>query len=356
MTKRVYFVDVARSFAIFLALFNHSMNDFNIWEDYSHTTYAILKIVTSSATPIFLFLFGMMLELVYFRRLRDRGLDSIKPRLIKRSIQCYIGFMLTSLAGYFGGLNDLKALVGTAIFATNNHYGNILKLYSMLIILVMFLLVFRLRFGIWKTFFLCLSYWIIYPFTRGIEFAHPNIGIFMSTLFGVGEGTSGPTVFNSLSIIALGMLCSYFITQKRDNSYFIKKCLIILVVLLVPIIYFVLITPFPELMENYLGNVYRRDTHPIYYLVSTALAIVNVILFAMLIPIGTQLKSVYENFLLFGRNSLSAFTLGNIILNLIFFQIQGVNWSIWASMIYIVFVYGLLYVYEAFEKRRSVVL
>lgn len=355
-TNRIYFVDVARSVAIMFALFNHSANDFHVWDGYGYWQFAALKILTSAATPIFLFLFGMMIEIIYFKRLQKSGMGAIRPRLIKRSMQCYLGFMLTALASYLGGLIDLKAVLGASMFATNVHYGNILKLYSVLILLVIFLLMFRQRFGVWATLGACLAYWVVYPFTRGIEFGHPNIGIFVSTFTGVGSGTSGPTMFNSLSIIALGMLCGHFVVKGKSNRYFIQKCLITIAILAVPIAIFMFNTPFYEFMENYLSNTYRRETHPIYYLVSCTLALFFVIVFALLVPIGSKLNPKYNHLLVFGRNSLASFTIGNIILNLFYPQIKSYEWNIFASIGFLAVVYIIVFAIEQLEKRQVLTL
>jgi hypothetical protein len=331
MKERVYFVDFARSYAIFLALFDHSLNDFNIWHNYSFEQYAVIKLFTTSATPTFLFLFGMMLELIYLKRLKEKGLPSIRPQLIKRSFQCYLGFMLTSLAGLIGGYLTIKGFIGTSIFAVNNHYGNILKIYSIMIILAMPLLLFRRKYGIWLTVLLCCSYWLIYPFTNQVAFSSGNIGIFMSSIFGIGD-KGGPSVFHSLSIVAVGMLSASFVDfNKKWNFPTRNLCLLLTLVVLALIVLSNI--SWNDFVKNYFSNTYRYHNHPIYYLIALILALIHVLVFSSLIPLGTQLKPWTKHILVFGRNSLSAFTVGNIILNLIFKQIETYTFNLFAPLL-----------------------
>jgi hypothetical protein len=344
-------VDFARSYAIFLALFDHSLNDFNIWTNYPFEQYAIIKLFTSSATPTFLFLFGMMLELVYLKRLKSKGLSSIRPQLIKRSLQCYLGFMLTSLAGLIGGYLTIKGLFGSSFFVVNNHYGNILKIYCVLIILAMPLLLFRKKYGIWPIVVLCCSYWLFYPITSQIEVTNGNINNFTSSMFGIGN-SGGPSVLHSLSIVSIGMLSANYIDFK-DKWKFPRMNLTLLSLLLLGLAIYLMFTPWSEFIENYFSNTFRNNNHPLYFIVSLSLAIILVLIFSVLIPLGAQLKPWTKHLLVFGRNSLSAFTIGNIILNLIYTKTQSNSYSLIAPFGFILFVYILLFLYENYQIRKN---
>ncbi|WP_188464742.1 OpgC domain-containing protein [Marivirga lumbricoides] len=355
MKERVYFVDFARSYAIFLALFDHSLNDFNIWSKYPFEQYAIIKLFTSSATPTFLFLFGMMLELVYLKRLKVKGLSSIRPQLIKRSFQCYLGFMLTSLAGLIGGYMTVKGLLGSSIFVVNNHYGNILKIYCVLILLAIPMLLLRRNYGIWSLIILCFSFWIFYPITSQIEVANGNINNFTSFIFGVGN-SGGPSVIHALSIVSLGMLSATFI-DFNNRWKFPKMNMLLLLVIMSGICLYLFSIPFNDFIENYFSNNYRNNNHPLYYLVSLSLAIILILIFSTLIPLGIKLKPWTNHLLVFGRNSLSAFTIGNIILNLIYNEAKDYTFSIVIPLLFIILIYVILFAYEKVEiklKKRKI--
>ncbi len=351
MKERVYFVDFARSYAIFLALFDHSLNDFNIWSNYPFEQYAFIKLFTSSATPTFLFLFGMMLELVYLKRLREKGLSSIRPQLIKRSFQCYLGFILTSLAGVIGGYLTIKGLIGSSFFAVNNHYGNILKIYCVLIVLAMPLLMFRKKWGVWPIVVICCSYWIFYPLTIQIHIENGNINNFTSSMFGIGN-SGGPSVLHSLSIVSIGMLSATFI-DFNNKWKFPKMNLILLSILISAIVLFLFDMSWNQFIDNYFSNEFRYNNHPLYYLVSLSLAVILVLLFSTIVPLGVKIKPWTSYLLVFGRNSLSAFTIGNIILNIIYQETRDQTFSILIVIAFIVFVYVLLLIYEKYKMKQK---
>ncbi|WP_296622211.1 OpgC domain-containing protein [Marivirga sp.] len=351
MSKRVHFVDFARSYAIFLALTDHSFNDFGIWSTYAFSEYPFIKLLTTSATPLFLFLFGMMLELIYLRRLKEKGLSAIKPKLFKRSFQCYLGFILTSIAGLIGGYLTLKSAFATTFFAANTHYGNILKIYSVLIILAIPLLLIRKKYGIWSLIALSIAIWCFYPIFNSIDINNGSINIFMSAMFGIGE-SGGPSVLHSISIVSIGMLSASFIDFK-DKWKFPKYNAILLLILLTITGFILFITPWGEFLDKYFNNIYRDTNHPIYYSVALSLAVIHIIIFSALIPLGTKLKPWTKHLLLFGRNSLSAFTIANIILNLIFLRIENISFSFLAPLGFILIVYILIFIYERIDNKMK---
>jgi hypothetical protein len=328
------------------------MNDFHVWENYSFEQYAILRLFTTSATPTFLFLFGMMLELVYFPRLKRNGLEAIKPALFKRSFQCYLGFILISLAGLLGGFLTLKRGFATLFLAANNHYGNILKVYAVMIILAIPLLLIRKKYGLKAVLIISISYWLLYPLFSPINIVNGNIAIFMSSLFGIGNA-GGPSVFNSLIIVGLGMLSASFIDRNRKYKFLFRN-LILLSFLLISILLVINQVGIHDFIENYFDNTYRNQNHPSYYLLSMSLALFTILVFSVLTPIGMKLKSWAKILLVFGRNSLSAYTLANILLNLIFLHLAEYTFSTWTPIAFIMLMYLTIFSYEKFNNRKNI--
>jgi len=56
----------------------------NIWVDYiGKPGFLVLRSITRTATPSFVILFGVMLELVYYRKIRDGvAFSSVSKRLV----------------------------------------------------------------------------------------------------------------------------------------------------------------------------------------------------------------------------------------------------------------------------------
>ena len=98
--SRLHFIDFARTFAVVLALLSHSLNNTEVLDRMgADSLYITLhqavhpKQFTRIATPIFVFMFGFMIEFVYATRARDSGAASIQRRLRVRSFQCYFRIM-----------------------------------------------------------------------------------------------------------------------------------------------------------------------------------------------------------------------------------------------------------------------
>lgn len=344
--KRIVFVDVARSFAIVLALVDHSLNDFGIWHDYPFHTFAMIKTVTSSATPTFLFLFGMMLELVYLKSLKNKGLGYVAPKLLKRSIQCYFGYLLTILAGMIGGILTFKRAIAAALFMSNTHYGNILKLYAVMLIIAIPLLITRKKYGIRVVWIvvMALSFSSYFVF-RNLPIEKSHLTALLSTLFGIGA-SGGPSIFNSLTLVTTGMLCAGFISYEMKHRFIVNSGLV-WIVSFVLVAFLVQSMGAQTVVENYYSNTFRNINHPFYYLAGLNLSILIAIVFATLFPVGTTISPRLFKFLIFGRSSLMAFTAGNVILNLLLLTfLDHYNWTLAGPLAFVALVYFILYFYE----------
>lgn len=344
--KRIVFVDVARSFAIVLALVDHSLNDFGIWHDYPFHTFAMIKTVTSAATPTFLFLFGMMLELVYLKSLNNKGLDYVAPKLLKRSIQCYFGYLLTILAGLIGGVLTFKRSIAAALFMSNTHYGNILKLYAVMLIIAIPLLIIRRKYGIWIVWIavMALSFSSYFVF-KNLPIEKSHLTALLSTFFGIGA-SGGPSIFNSLTLVTTGMLCAGFISYEKKNRFIFNSGLLWIISFAL-VVASVMAIGTDVAIDRYYSNTFRNINHPFYYLAGINLSILIAIVFAALFPVGTAIGARLFKFLIFGRSSLMAFTTGNVILNLLLLTfLEKYEWTLAGPLAFVVLVYLILYLYE----------
>lgn len=344
--KRIVFVDVARSFAIVLALVDHSLNDFGIWHDYPFHTFAMIKTITSAATPTFLFLFGMMLELVYLKSLNNKGLDYVAPKLLKRSLQCYFGYLLTIVAGFLGGILTFKRSIAAALFMSNTHYGNILKLYAVMLIIAIPLLIIRRKYGIRIVWFvvMALSFSSYFLF-KDLPIGKSHLTALLSTLFGIGA-SGGPSIFNSLTLVITGMLCAGFISYEKKYRFIANSGILWIATFVVVFLMVGVIGP-KAVIENYYSNTFRIINHPFYYMAGLNLSILIAIVFAALFPIGARINNHLFKFLIFGRSSLMAFTTGNVILNLFLLSfLEKYSWNLTGPFAFIALVYFILYFYE----------
>jgi hypothetical protein len=357
-SKRIYFVDFARSFAIMLALTDHGLIDFHLRDAYGPQTLTIVKTLTTSATPTFILLFGMMLEIIYLGKLRKSGIRATAAGLVNRSFQCYIGYFLTVIAGVIGGLQEPKSAFAAAIFFGNCHLGNILKLYTILLIAAIPLVWFRNKYGIWWTVVLGFSPWILHPFFQMIPDLQNNVEIFTSFVFGFGN-QGGPSILLGLPMVVLGMLAASFISFEDKNRFRVRT-LGVLAVLYVAVAIVFFTVPLKEIHDGYIhngqrDNIYRDHNHPIYYLFSTTLGLTVAFLSSLLIPIGSHISKATHTFLAFGRSSLTAFTAGNIFLNLTLLTLLKYQWNELAVVCFVVGDFLILLFYERVYPKLAIV-
>src|SRR6476620_8164434 len=195
--SRLHFIDFARTFAVVLALLDHSLGNTKVFGRMGADSLYI-KQFTRTATPIFVFMFGFMIEFVYATRARASGLASIERRLRVRSFQCYFGYCLTSFCTLLGGQQSLyKFAASLAFFFGSSHFGNILRVYAVIMLFTPLLVRLRLRYGVRFVVFCLASVLLSFPFViklKGVDF-----GVFnspLNVLFGVGLGRLlGPSVW-----------------------------------------------------------------------------------------------------------------------------------------------------------------
>ena len=138
---RLHFIDSTRGLAVVLAMLSHSLWQFAPEMD-------LLRPLTQTATPTFVVLFGVMLELVYLRRLRDgAATEAIERRILGRMLTCFFVFALILFAAYATSKLSLYATVKALTFMGGGRFGVILKTYAALFAVVLLLLPLAQRHG-----------------------------------------------------------------------------------------------------------------------------------------------------------------------------------------------------------------
>ena len=87
MKQRIVGIDLARSFAILLVTWKHSMASFGARGQLEGVANVGLELLIQLATPTFLILFGAMLELVYRPRFEAGKRIETAKRLYRRAWQ-----------------------------------------------------------------------------------------------------------------------------------------------------------------------------------------------------------------------------------------------------------------------------
>lgn len=280
------------------------------------------RLLTRTATPLFVFMFGMMLELVYVRYARDGGVKAVLPRLLRRSFQCYLGYALTALAGIVGGYMTVLHSMGALLFVANSYFGIILRMYAVILALAPALVWLRLRYGIAGLIFLLALIWGIdfafFDFFEGMTRTRPWAqwtGIFL----GAGPSSEGPSVWHGLTFVLAGMWVASGLRHWQETGLrpFYGYGSMLLVLTLAGTFYLILENGWSTVADNFVEySAYRRSNHIGYYLIGISSSILLLFLLSVTVPQST-LPAWTRYPLEFGKSSLFSYSLANICLNLI---------------------------------------
>lgn len=202
--SRIVGLDIARSLAIVLAMSSHCISAYN---GGAHLPYAWLQLLFRPATPTFIILFGMMLELVYFSRLEQRGSATTQQKLLSRAIQCYVLYVVS--CGVLSLREGYSAayMVRMCLLLGATPYTDILKFYTLLFILSSSLLQLRQRWGFMPLIVLCLLFQLFHAVYGSLPYYDGFVGseIAFGVLYGATDIVAGPSVLHGLTFVVMGM-------------------------------------------------------------------------------------------------------------------------------------------------------
>jgi hypothetical protein len=316
---RLDFIDVARSYAIILALFAHAMIVFGGFTALGEDALKI-KLFTRTATPLFVFMFGMMIELVYAKKARENGLFSINRKLLLRSAQCYLGYQLTVVAGMIGDHASLKEGAHALLFLDSVMFGNILRLYSVALLLAIPIVWIRCRTGPSSLVIMLVAIWagdIFLERYAGISLGRfdPLIGI----LLGTGSTLDGPSVWHGMTFVFAGMLVAASLHNWNESGLkqFYYTLFTLTAVSLIVVVYLAADVSLAGVARRFADYSYRSHNHLGYYAVGLLACAITLFILSQIIPLYGKMPGWTRVPLAFSRSSLLSYSLGNIVLSLI---------------------------------------
>jgi len=317
--KRIAGLDTARALAIALAITSHSFIHFGVWPLLDGDAGLLVRIMTRSATPTFIILFGMMLEIVYLKLIRRDERPGCWQRLLTRAIQCYLLYLCVVLAGVAGGklapVEGLKA----ALFLSQAYFANILKFYSLGLLGGIVLVELRARFGLGAAVVAAAAIWAAYPLIKALPPMPHGIAHLASFLIGAGAET-GPAVLQGMSLVALGMVLGWAVGALGGDDPTGRRRAALLLAGLAALAAAGTALLFANdglrgALERFTDYGYRGANHPGYYILGStlAMAVIGACL-AVAERLPERLLSLVN---VFGISSLFAYAFGNVMLNLL---------------------------------------
>lgn len=310
-SSRLVFVDRARSIAIALALLAHALGYVRSVGVFENALARWVSLMTAAATPTFIILFGMMVELVYVKRAERDGLTATARRLCIRSAQCYFGYLVITAGAVIGGDEPLAALWGVATFTDSFFLGSILRFYVFSLLAVIPLLWVRLRLGLATIPALGVAAWALASVMQPVPFLSPMLSSFL-----FGTGSYGPSVLHGFILIAIGMGLGWALRPAGKTGdlsiYWRTLGAVTAAAVLVIGGLFVAegISP-----EDFLGRYirgFRGDNHPAYYAIGTVMTCG--LLAALTATRNIDLGRVGALVGVLGTSSLVAYSVGNFII------------------------------------------
>lgn len=296
---------VARSFAIALTLFSHFFLAFQVWGE----ELTIFKLLTRTATPALLIISGILLsKRELSQSFSARELKRHLLRYLPHAMTLYCLFCVVQLAAYIGGNQSLGVTIQSLLLLDAGRFANILIIFAGLYMLTPFVLLLWSSFKEFAALIILGVSWGVWATGRVFDI---ELGYFGSFVFGFGSH-SGPSLLQSLTFLVFGYLLG-----KRDvGGNYKLLALLLFAGSLTALAGVVVFNSAEYLIQNITSYSFRGSNHPLYY----AFGIVTVFVVLGLSQLLLRLKSVSTGnnmFLVLGTSSMFAYTLANIVLNLI---------------------------------------
>jgi hypothetical protein len=174
----------------------------------------LLPLLTRMSTPIFMTLFGTMISVIYMERFAGDPVQraSAVHRLLARAITCYVAYGAITLAALIGGKIRMENVVAAMSFAGGGRFGEVLKIYSLLFLVIVALVPLIRRFGVWAIVSAAILAWG----ARAAIDAVAGAGHYrLQFVFGYDKGF-GPSVLLALTFVAFGALLGDAIRGRRS--------------------------------------------------------------------------------------------------------------------------------------------
>jgi hypothetical protein len=324
--NRITFIDAARCYAVFLALFSHALaaNDFFVKTEID---VIYIKQFTRMATPMFVLMFGFMVEFIYTKRTELNNIGTVSKRLYIRSLQCYVAFALTSFCALLGEFISLEEFLGSLIFQSNSRFGNILRAYSVMLIITPTIIRIRLAYGVKQLYLILIALLVFHfylPSLQSIEFG--IIGKPLNILFGIGNRLGGPSVIGALIFYISGIIVASGLRPSGSDAgfgEFYKTVALLSLVLFAAGLVFIPDTP-KDAWIHFADFTYRKHNALGYFIIGTLCSLAVISLFCFLIG-NKEVSKIFVYIIPVGTSSLIAYTAGNVVLNLFGSYIQHTN-------------------------------
>lgn len=293
---------VARSIAIGLAMTSHVFLKLEVWTQLP----AAVRLVTRTATPAFLVIFGLGLARAYLGSPEAQRPGPLWRRFWPKIVTIYGAIVLTQACAVLGGGawpgDSLRAI----LFQSPGNLVDLLMVYCGLYLLAPVIVGSLER---WRTPALAVMFalpWVLWPWLVRL----PDPGYFLAFLTGAG-GRVGPSVLHATSFVLLGYCLGAF---RRRPMFGLVAGLVLGTGVWLGVSHLA-DNGLAEAVRGIASMDYRRQNNPVYFAYGALGSLVVLGLSLLVVRVRIRPGALDLVFGL-GANSIFAFAFGNMVLNL----------------------------------------
>lgn len=315
-------VDFARSAAILVAMFSHSLVASGVYIFGSPADLMPLLVLIHFAAPTFIALFGAMLEIAYLTRIRAGQGGAAVNRLMTRALQCYLLYALCAIVMFAIGHATIEQTLRRVALFGYMPFVEILRFYVYMLLLAPLLLVVRNRYGLAPLLIIAALIQLAYPLFRAIpDIPEMTGGYYVhyiaNAIYGDSDENQVPSILHGLSLVIFGMTVGNIAQGWLSGDHTVRRAahrmfaILLTVSAAASLLMWNWRDPGATIADLGLGEL-RGLNHPLYYS-SAAVGILLAIALATYV-LDVRKAGFAKPVLFAGRTSLFTFSFGNILL------------------------------------------
>jgi hypothetical protein len=303
-------------------MFSHAMAVSGVHGLHASIGFTLLLLLVHFATPGFIAMFGAMLEVAYFSKVKSGNGGAAVLRLTTRALQCYLLYEVTVFALLLAGKSDLFGVAQRIVLMGYMPVTGILRFYIFALLCAPLVLAARQRFGLTPLLITAVLIHCAYPLLRSIPDLPDMPGGYyvfriLDTIYGAGDAAQVPSLIHGFTLIVFGMALGKATRDWTSGDAGVAKSgrrlmwLLIAVAGLPTLAMWNWQAPWQTVEALAFGE-FRNVQHPMYYasgMLGIALAVM-----AFTYLLDFRKMRFGAPILFMGRTSLFTFSLGNCIL------------------------------------------
>jgi hypothetical protein len=317
-SRRIRGIDICRSAAILAAMLSHTMIAFQL-QRFTGIPSAGVRCIIQMAPPVFITLFGAMLEIAYRPRFVRGDAEGASRQLLNRAVQCYLLYVISLAALVLTGKYSLLFAIRSALLDGVSPFTDILKFYALALLIAPLLIKIRVRFGLLSLLIFAIAVHAAYPLIKHIPAVHAEYGKFLlGFLYGSESAhVGGPSFLHGMTFVVCGMIIGYGIVGlfskdariRRSSAAWVGGLFILAVGSTAALLSW---AASGSTITGIANMQLRNENHPFWY----SLGLTSVVIFVLFcVWVFDVLEHRWADGICFiGKASLFTFCFGNVLL------------------------------------------